>query len=432
MKILHVNTYDFGGAAKACLRLHLGLLNMGIDSNVLVIRKSNENIPKVYNYIPYKKNVPKKTIGDRLKSKTKRLLREFYLYNANPLEKDYIRAQFLENRLPGLELYSFPNSEIDITNNELFLEADIIHLHWVARFLNYESFFSKCNKPIIWTLHDMFPFSGGEHYVETNLGIDNYGYPVKRFISEYEKEIDRENLDIKRKAISQVNNLRIVCPSDWLRKEAKNSELFANYPVSIIPNGIDTSIFKPHEKSFSRSILDLPKEKFVILFVADNLTSKRKGFDYLLRIIPELAKKDVHICIVGSTYSLDIPHENYTILGQIFDERLMSVVFSAADLFVIPSVMDNFPNTILESLSCGTPVVGFPVGGIPDIIEDGVNGYLCSEISTPSLINSIDRFISNHHLFDKELILKKIYNKCDLSVQANEYINLYNTTLIHY
>jgi glycosyltransferase involved in cell wall biosynthesis len=429
VKILHVNTTDSGGAAKACLRLHLGLIKAGIDSKVLVFHQTNSDVPQVYEYRPYKQIIIKRTIGSRLIRKTKRLLKEFYLYHEAPSKRVDPQKQFLENRSKELEMYSFPNSEIDITNNKQFIEADIIHLHWVARFLDYKSFFAKCNKPVIWTLHDMFPFTGGEHYTETLNGIDGFGYPAKRDISELEQEANKLNIEIKRDALSHYKNLIIVTPSNWLNKEATSSGIFSDYPILTIPYGLDTSIFKPQEKNSSRRVLNLPKDKLIVLFVADQVTNKRKGFEYLLKAIPAFDNNNLHFCIVGSTDSSGILPNHVTFLGRIYDERLMSIVYSAADLFVIPSVMDNLPNTVLESLACGTPVIGFPVGGIPDMIVEGVNGYLCQEISVRSLIYTINKFVKNHQFFDRGMISQKAHEKYKFSNQAESYINLYKTFL---
>lgn len=429
MKILHVNTTDSGGAAKACLRLHLGLMEAGIDSKVLVLHKTNSDFSQVYEYRPYKQIIIKRTIGSRLIRKTKRLLKEFYLYHEVSPEKEDPQKQFLDNRSKELEMYSFPNSEIDITNNKLFIEADIIHLHWVARFLDYKSFFTKCTKPVIWTLHDMFPFTGGEHYTETINGIDGFGYPRKRDISELDQEVNKINIEIKKEAFSYFKNLTIVTPSNWLSKEATSSGIFSDYPILTIPNGLDTSILKPQETNYSRRVLSLPEDKLIVLFVADQVSNRRKGFEYLLKAIPAFEDRNIHFCIVGSTDYSGILPNHATFLGRIYDERLMSIVYSAADLFVIPSVMDNLPNTVLESLSCGTPVVGFPVGGIQDMIEDGVNGYLCSEICVISLIETISQFVNNHQFFDKEMISQKAHEKYKLSKQANLYIKIYKDVL---
>lgn len=419
MNPLLINTADRGGAAKACLRLHQGLLQQNINSKVLLRNKTNNEIPETYQISLHE---IERSLNTKLTDKSIKILKELKLYKPKP-------DNFAVNRPKGLEMYSYPFSDYNILKSNLYQNADIINLHWVAIFLDYKLFFQNNKKPVVWTLHDQNPFLGVEHYAETIIGIDKKGYPIKRNISEKEKNIFQENLKIKKEALFNFENLHIVAPSIWLSEEAKQSELFGKYKVRIIPYGLDTDTFKPRNKTYSRELLNIPQDKKVILFVADSISNHRKGFIYLQQAFELLKNENTVLLSVGSKNSELNKLKNYRELGRIRDELLMSIIYSIADVFVIPSLMDNLPNTVLESIMCGTPVIGFPVGGIPDMVQDGENGYLTEEISVPALFKTIEKFLESPDVFDRSKIRENAVEKYDLKIQAINYIELYQQIL---
>ena len=183
MNPLLINTSDRGGAANACLRLHKGLLQQNISSKLLVKNKSRNDIPETYNISI---QAIERTLKTKITAKTLSILKELKLYKPKS-------DSFISNRLNGLEMFSFPFSEYNLLKSDLYKNADIINLHWVANFLNYNFFFQNNKKPIVWTLHDQNPFTGGEHYTEKYLGIDEKGYPIKRIITKAEQnKFDRK------------------------------------------------------------------------------------------------------------------------------------------------------------------------------------------------------------------------------------------------
>lgn len=416
MKVLIVNTFDKGGAANACKRLHYGLLLKKIKSQMLVRFKEN-NWDKSEVFIPMKN-----TLLDLKRKLVRHILKEFRLYRNK-------QHQFLRGRARGLELFSFPNSDCDITEHNFYKECDIINLHWVANFLDFKTFFENNKKPVVWTLHDMNPFTGGEHYLESFIGIDEEGFPIKRNLTKEEIKVADENLRLKKEVISKISNLTVVAPSKWLAEEAKKSEVFKNVQINYIPYGVNTSIYSPRHKNYSRELLNLPKDKKVILFVAESISSNRKGFVFLKRAFERLQDSNLILCAVGSKTTDLVSIQNVLELGPINDERLMSAAYSAADVFVIPSLMDNLPNTVLESLLCGTPVIGFPVGGIIDMIQDGENGFLAEDISVNSLVITLQKFLMNPNCFDSNMIRENAVKKYDESVQSQKYIDLFTTIL---
>lgn len=422
MKVLLVNSYDYGGAANACLRLHGGLNNAKIDSKVLLSRK----VKNYHNTFLFRNPQIQSSIKNKIIVKFKRIIKEFKFLRGNQVnEKDL----FIRNRSKELELFSFPDSEIDITTSELYLDAEIVNLHWVANFLNYKTFFENNKKPVVWTLHDMNPFTGGEHYKEEYLGIDDFGFPIKRIKTEEEISLDQKIIKFKIEAISKAENLIIVAPSKWLADQARDSEVFKEKPVYCIPNGVDPEIFTNRDKVFSRELLNIPKDKKVFLFVADSISNNRKGFVFLKRAFEQLKDPKLVLCAIGNKNSDLESIDNLIELGPIHDERLMSAAYSAADVFVIPSLMDNLPNTVLESLMCGTPVIGFPVGGISDMIQEGVNGLLTKEISVPSLLETMIKFLNSDEKFDTIKIRKDAIMNYDIKIQSSQYIKLFESLI---
>ncbi len=196
-----------------------------------------------------------------------------------------------------------------------------------------------------------------------------------------------------------------------------------------IPYGLNKDIFAHGDKNSSRDILNIPKDKKVILFVAESIHNNRKGFVYLKKAFEQLDLDDLVLCSIGNKNGSLVSFKNSIELGTVYDEKMMSIAYSAADVFVIPSLMDNLPNTVLESLMCGTPVIGFPVGGIPEMIEDGVNGLITKEISVSSLAESLILFLKSDKTFNSSKISEDAVKKYELKIQASSYIKLFDSIL---
>jgi glycosyltransferase involved in cell wall biosynthesis len=418
MKILHINTNDRGGAAIACLRLHEGLLNMQIDSKVLLREKRDFSYPQTF---------PFEDRTSRMKKKFIRICKEFFLYYPDIRRKR--EEAFIKSRDPRISIFSYPQSNIDITKSKLYQEADIIHLHWVSYFLDFPSFFKKNKKPIVWTLHDMNPFTGGKHCVDIYAGIDNKGFPITRKIPEQEKKESDRNIKLKLKALKNCDNIHIVALSNWMEEEVKHSEVFNRFPIYKIPNGIDSSIFQPRDKYYSRKLLDIPQDKTVLLFVAESIENCQKGYEYLVTAMEKIKNKDILLCSIGEKGKQYLKNNQVKEFGQIKDERFLSAAYSSADIFITPSLADNLPNTVIESLLCGTPVIAFPVGGMMDLIVNGENGYLCKQISVNDLEICINKFLQDTSIFNRVKIRKDAVQKYDIQVQTQIYIKLYESIL---
>jgi glycosyltransferase involved in cell wall biosynthesis len=418
MKILHVNTHDTGGAAIACLRLHKELLNHRVDSKVLVLSKKN-NPEKVYLYKP----IPPSLL-QRAFNKFGRILKQEAI-------NDY--RNYLLNRPTGFEIFTFPHSNFDITQHQLYKEADIINLHWVSDFIDYTSFFRKNKKKIIWTLHDMNPFTGGCHHSDDCVKYTDNCNNCPQLQGTMDPDFSNQILKLKMQALGAYpeRGMAIVTPSNWLGNLSKRGKVFSRFSHYNIPNGCDSSVFKIYDKNSSKKLLNLPVDKKIILFVAGALGNSRKGLSYLEKANERLIKEGHSFTLVsvGEFNGKSNEMSNVIQLGRIADEELMAKIYSAADVFVIPSLAENLPNTIIESFFCGTPVIGFPVGGIKEMIQNAENGYLCDTVSVDSLVEKLNIFLMNSLMFNSEKIRTNAVKIYSSDIQASRYIELYKTLL---
>jgi glycosyltransferase involved in cell wall biosynthesis len=415
LKIIHISTYDKGGAANAAIRLHSSLVDQKIDSVFLTASKTKFGIKNHFTISKsYGKIIPDQTLNlkNLFLSKFTNKYKSYYL---NKVAKKKYKNLAISK---GAEIVTFLDSEYSIEDSPLVKNADIIHLHWVGDFINYETFFTSLNKPIVWTFHDENPFRGIYHYKNDEFNTH-----------EELKQLDTIVKNKKKIIIEKFKSLTIVTPSKWLYDAANENKFCLNNNWEIIPYGINTSIFKLYPKNEVRKVLEIDNEKPVILFAAETISTQRKGFDLFIDALKYYNLKDkLYLMAIGSPPS----NGNYDYIkfwGQIHDEKLMALLYSSSDLFILPSIEDNLPNTMLESLCCGTPVVGFSIGGIKESITNGINGYLAQEISSKSLAAEIVRFLTNRHLFSNIIISKNASEKYSLKKQADDYISVYSKLL---
>lgn len=407
IKVLHINTLGEGGAANAAIRLHKGLLKIGLESFLLTLNKTKTPIPRHYTYLP--KNIEK--------------LRRFahkVLYRMNGIESTF------RNRPSGFEIFTMSESPYELHLSELYKEADIINLHWVANFIDFQSFFRYNDKPIVWTLHDANPFTGGCHYFGNCTGYLSDCANCPQLEGTVRQDYAKASLLKKIDSVKNIKTkLAIIAPSKWLYECSIKSQVLGRYPHYYIPYGVDETNYKPLPKDKCRDKHSLPKDKIILLFVSHSIDNKRKGYAYIVEALSLLKEvNDVVICKVGRSSSAK-KSSNEIELGFIEDETVLAEIYSAADLFIIPSIDDNLPNTVIESLMCGTPVVGFRTGGIPDMISDGENGYICQSISPQALADTIKRAIRSLDIFERTKIAESAKQKYSLHVQAASYRDVY-------
>ncbi len=291
-------------------------------------------------------------------------------------------------------LFSLANTGESIIRNPYFKEADVIHLHWInAGFLSLKSLREILNsgKPVVWTFHDMWPFTGGCHYA-----LDCIGYTRDCGDCPYLKRPGKGDLSHriwkKKMKLFKDSMVNVIASSGWLRECVEASSLLHHWPVTTIHNPINSQVFKPLDREEACSNLGLDPSKKYILFGAATLKSVLKGFNYFLEASRMISgepgvESDVEILLFGKTrddvvQSFPLKTRNIAFVQSV---GTLVELYSVAHLFVIPSLQDNLPNTIVESMLCGTPVVGFNTGGIPEMIEHKVNGYLAEYKSSSDL-----------------------------------------------
>lgn len=393
MKILQVNTYGSGGAGKACLRLREALSSIhGLESEALIAANFPADTTKIHPVTS---------------SKLELLVRRRYT--------KWLHYRALRKHPKLFEPFALPVSGFRLHNHSAVHSADVINLHWVNNLLDYPTFFANVNKPVVWTLHDMEPWSGGYHYLS--------GLPKGTF-----DEVIQKNLACKAKALSSFNNLTIVCLNEWMLKLSKQSKTFGRFRHELIPNSLDTSTFRPHNQQQVRQELGMDLDKPTLLFVSEFVDNQRKGFRYLNEALHQLAESPIHqhlnLAVVGRGNGSDLPKSmKIHSFGHVSDETTMAKIYAAADLFIIPSEEDNMPNTVVESLSCGTPVVAFAAGGIPELINQKELGELCSVMDSTALANTIDACLTRS--FNQQTISRIAHQRFAPSIQAASYHQLY-------
>lgn len=393
MKILHVNTTDSGGAGLACLRIHRALLKKGVDSRMLVLNNTRFE-PKVFHF-NYWNNTS--SAVDGLKKNI-----EYALYT---------RKQRYAPADPSF--FSFPETIYDITQHPAYSDADIVQLNWTAGFLDEPSFFRKNTKPVIWRMSDLYICGGGYHY-EKNFPFTTFNKYLDRNYAVRKKCLDRENL-----------KMHLVPISNWSKSKAKESQLVNRFPADVIHNGTDLDVFKPYDKITLRKLWGLPLDKKIVLFGADTLANVRKGWGLLLEALDMLSSRDdIYLCAFGNHMSSE--NENIHFFGPVKDEMFLAMLYSVADLYVMPSIEEAFGQVIIESIACATPVVCFPTGGGLDVVTDE-NGVLAEDFTSHSLARAISKALETP--FDKDILVQDIVNRFNIDDKAEEYIKLYESIL---
>jgi glycosyltransferase involved in cell wall biosynthesis len=414
MKILHVSTDDiYGGAARAAYRLHAALAHLGQASQMLVLRQRTTD-PAVTRF----------EYPMELRARLRRRVRRWRIARA--------AARYREMRPPGAELFNDDRSEHGAAVIEQLPPADVLNLHWIANFVDLPTFLADvpARLPVVWTLHDMQPFTGGCHY---DRGCGRFAETCgacPQLGSQRRGDLSRAIWGRKAVALASVaaDRLHLVAPSHWMADEVRRSSLLGRFPVTVIPNGLDTGVFAPVGQAAARTALRVPVGARIVLFLADELAAERKGFGLLCQALAGLeGVPDLFLISVGSHQpALDLPVPQLH-LGRVEHDRLLALVYSAADVFALPSLQDNLPNTALEALACGTPVVGFAAGGVPDVVRDGETGWLAPPGDVDGLRAALKRLLADKALCSElaETCRQVAVAEYDRTVMARAYLELY-------
>ncbi|MEH2035264.1 glycosyltransferase family 4 protein [Nostoc sp.] len=414
MKILHISTHDInGGAARAAYRLHIGLQDIGLQSQMLVQEKYSNDKTVIAPKIRLFQGIAK------AKLTVESLPLKLYRQKKN--------TPFFTQWLPDRVIPKVAQ-----------INPDIINLHWISGgFMQIETF-AKLKRPLVWTLHDMWGFTGGCHVTGE---CDRYKVSCgacPQLSSGNEWDLSRWVWQRKVKAWKNLN-LTLVSPSSWLAQCARSSSLFQNLRIEVIPHGLDTQKYRPINQHFAREALNLPQDKKLILFGAIEATSDRnKGFHLLQPALQELSKSgwkdDLEVVIFGASQPENPPDLGFKThyLGHLHDAISLATVYSAADVMLVPSLQESFGQTASESFACGTPVVAFNATGLKDIVDHQQNGYLAKPYEVEDFAKGITWVLENEQRLQKLSFYArdKAEQEFTLELQARRYSALFQEILM--
>lgn len=414
MNILMLNTSDkTGGAAIAAHRLTKALQKQGLPVNLCVRDRKTAD-----------KNVC--AVGYTLKNKIRFFWERFVI--------------FISNRFNREKLFrvSIANTGIDISNHPLVKDADIIHLHWINQgFLSLSDIqkIIATGKPIVWTMHDMWPCTSICHHAYSCIGYTKEcGYCP--FLNSTKKN-DLSHRVWKRKRFLADSKVQLVAVSSWLKARAEESSLTNRLNCMVIPNVLDDSVFYPADQQRVRNELNLSLTKKIILMSAARLDDPIKGLDLFVEVLHSMKQEDrEHICVIflgqikGSSLFLSELPVSFLSLGLLTDMSLIVKYYQAADLTIVPSYYETFGQTIIEAMACGCPAVSFNNSGQTDIIDHQVNGYLAEYKNVEDLANGIEWVLNHPNKAElSKACVEKVQTHYAESVVAQEYIALYNSLL---
>ncbi|MCC6913719.1 MAG: glycosyltransferase [Rhodospirillaceae bacterium] len=420
MRILHINTLDVqGGAARAAHRLHRGLLSIGADSTYFV-REKRVVDDTVRKFIP---DPSPAAVAHRAGCKAEREAR----YDA-----------YAETRSPHLEHFS--HEWVDADEN-FFIQrprADIINLHWISEFVDYRLFFTpqRTDVPLVWTLHDMNPVTGGCHFDNGCGKFQSHCGACPLLGSNEEQDLTWKIFESKVKIFGAWpgERLHIVGPSQWTRDMAKSSALFRKYDATWIPHSINIEVFKPLAKAAARAALKLPQDAHIVLFMSHNVALPRKGLRELIQalsMLPDTSK--VLLLVAGDSKhaaGFSAPFR-MVFVDYIGDDATVATLYAAVDVTAVPSKQDVGPLTMLESMSCGTPVVGFNVGGVPDMVWEGETGFLAPPGNVGALSAAFMSAFSDQERLKQDGVRGRalVEEQYSPRAQASAYLALYQQLL---
>ncbi len=395
MKVVHICASMTGGAGAAAFRLHQALRSSGIDSVMLTMYDDREELhvhslkrPLLYRILgrlPY--------IGQRK-------------YTA-----------FFRKYEDETQALTFPDAVYDCSLDTIIQSADVINLHWVGNMLNYRKFFTNVRKPIVWTLHDMNPFMGALHFasdMEKLLG-DEQALRLERKISEK-----------KAQAYKNTLNLTIAPLCHWMKEESAASAAFAERPHILVKNCVDINVYNPQARERCKLSINLPIEKKILLYVSQHVNNPRKGSGILRAASTQLPQNCVLLVVGAGAIE---GGDNIINVGLVNDASELAFLYASADALILPSIEDNLPNTMLEALCCGTPVLAFNQGGMKDVIEHGKNGLLSSEMTAAGLLSMINAYCANGVEWARESISEQAHARFSPKAVAGQYVEIYRQLL---
>jgi glycosyltransferase involved in cell wall biosynthesis len=408
MKILIINRSEVGGGAFVAGFRHLQALKYaGADVKMLVAEKTSDD----EHVIGFPGDTFHKFI-DRFRSVAEQLLYRFLIKD----KKKY-------------SLFTVDLFGKDISRMPLVKEADVIHIHWINFGVLSVQDLNKIillGKPVVFTLHDMWLFTGGCHHADNCIRYQDQCGNCPQLKFSYRNDISTIRRSAKQKIVKDSSSVAVVACSHWMEHMATSSTILQNRKVLTIPNAIDINLYKP---------VDIAKKKKSILFISSNVGDERKGFKYFKECLQLLAqsldKNEWEITVLGKykpEYFADISFK-VNAVGNISDQQRIADYYAESTVFIMPSLMDNLPNTIMESMSCGTPAVAFNIGGIPDLIDHKQNGYLAQYGSSEDLVKGVLWTLENYESASR-YAREKVVREYSYDVVAKKHLELYQELML--
>jgi glycosyltransferase involved in cell wall biosynthesis len=432
MKVGHFNTFPYGGAAVAARRLNRRLNKSGIDSTFYYSRDDRDDLCQLtaakhsLKQVSVRDPLPSRLNSLFAKHREKKRLREIYrLHN-----------EHVAMRPEGAETFSMARLPEQSSLNWHQIDADVVHLHWISFFADYPSFFNSipAHIPLVWTLHDMNAFTGGCHY---SAGCEKFQTgcgDCPQVTEPGSRDVSVDSFLVKQKAL-QGRNVHVVAPSQWMLELAKKSGIWPETAsFHHFRLGFDLKKFHPIDKQHARKQLGIRSDAVLIGFGAEDIRNERKGVKSLLGALDLLStNRDVEGLVFGSgklesTGKIKKLHQ----LGYVSSIDRQRLIYSAADVVVVPSTEDNQPQVGLEAMACGTPVVGFDTCGIPEMVQHGKTGLLATRGSSEELAKQISWIVSNpkQRTAMGEAARAMMEQNHDSTMQADRYIQLYENAAL--
>jgi len=406
MKVVHINNSDiFGGAARASYRIHRSLLDGGVNSRMWV---------NILNSDDWTVSGPK--------GKFRKAFALMRRHSSAPVLKLMKTQNSIMHSLSVLP--SFWSKKINKS------EIDIAHLHWIGAEMLSIADIGRIKKPIVWTLHDMWGFCGAEHVSWDERWREGYSCSNR---PPGDKGFDLNRWTWNRKIKHWRNPLYIVTPSQWLAKCAQESVIMRDWPVTVIPNCLDTEVWQPVEKKLARELLGLPLDAPLIAFGSYGANAEfHKGFDLLVKALSHLKdfNEVLELVVFGQSSPKNPLDLSFPVnfVGHLHDDVSLRLLYSAIDVLIVPSRCEAFGQTASEAQACGTPVAAFKIGGLSDIVKHQDTGYLAEPFDTEDLANGI-KWILSHSESEKlcKASRQRAVNKFSYDVISSKYLSLYET-----
>ena len=402
MKILHLTSAGkYSGAGSAAYSTHIELLRLNISSKILFLVPENENEKEIYSYAG------------------KNLLSRLYRFLITKFDALFVYLYFFRK---NKEIFSPGLIGMSLKSHYLLSWCDVIHIHWVNHgFINVNEI-EKWNKPVIWTLRDMWAFTGGCHYTFNCLKFKNNCCKCPALNSKISFDL-ASICQNKKNSVFEKTEIHWVAISSWIREQALSSKILKGKKIDLVFSGVDQKLFFHEDYTISRKVLNLPIDKKIILIGANDLKDKFKGLDFILNTLKALSE-DITIITFGESTILDSEIKQKIVnFGQLKNKNLLRNLFNASDLFLGPSIAEALGKTFIEAQLCGTPAVAFRNTGPEDIIDHERTGYLARYMDTEDLVKGVTYILNKN--FDRINISIRAKNLFSIERTTSEYLNIY-------